>query len=92
MQRCCTTSILTLTSYRDLYSGGPALREGSITVHGCHGQVVLLHHLLRVTAICISPVELLMKKLLEGGEEGERKEGAGGEERKKLMKHEQGRI
>ena len=77
------------------------LGEGSITVHGCHSQVVLLHQLLRVTAVCISPVELLMKKLLEDGEEGEREgeeregereEGAGGEERKKLMKHEQGRI
>ena len=83
MQRCCTTSTMTLTSYRDLYSGGPALREGSITVHGCHGQVVLLHQLLRVTAVCISPVELLMKKLLEGGEEGERegKEREGEEKR-----------
>ena len=44
-QRCCTTSTLTLTSYRDLYSGGPVLGEGSITVHGCHSQVVLLYQL-----------------------------------------------
>ena len=90
MHRCCNASTLTLTCYRHLYSRGPALQGVSITVHGCHDQVVLFHQLsvegdsrLYLTSGTVDV------ETVGGWGRGGRGEGRGGGERKKLMKHEQ---